>query len=476
MVSKMNYYELLVEKEKLYGNTLFLKIDTLKITYTRGLQLVDEVAKVLSGTFIEESMQEKVIKKVVLIQGENLLFEVLAFFALQKLGCIPIIGQEKMPQNAVKELMQVNHINYLLQGKAELLRESYNGDFNIKAFINDKEAAKDKSINEMQQKACMGVLSSGSTGAPKVLYRSYESWADFFAVQNKHFLIKEQTPVFFNGYLAFTGNLNTFLGTLYAGGSLVTIVNLNPRQWVQSIIEDHIAVIYLVPTKLKLLTKVMKQSVHSLQCIFTGSQLVGASLYEKLRLRFPKADIVLYYGATELNYITYLKNEEIKSEPLSVGKPFEGIHVTVQAHKIYVDTQYSVLGLTMPYTLGDMGYFNQSGYLIFEGREGDMINKGGFKISSTKVERALRQIQEVEEAVVLPYEDACKGYEIAAFLVLNKKLSKEEIRKTLRANLGDLEIPKKIIFVAQIPLKSSGKVDRRKLWALVREKNSLNIV
>ena len=59
--------------------------------------------------------------------------------------------------------------------------------------------------------ACMGVLTSGTTGIPRLWFRSFESWYDFFPVQNQIFGISEDTRMFVHGSLAFTGNLNLYL-------------------------------------------------------------------------------------------------------------------------------------------------------------------------------------------------------------------------------------------------------------------------
>ena len=71
-------------------------------------------------------------------------------------------------------------------------------------------------------KADFGVLSSGSTGVPKILWRRTASWADFFPVQNEIFEVTKDTRLFLHGSMSFTGNLNALLAVWYAGGTVVT--------------------------------------------------------------------------------------------------------------------------------------------------------------------------------------------------------------------------------------------------------------
>ena len=126
-------------------------------------------------------------------------------------------------------------------------------------------------------------------------------------------------------------------------------------------------------------------------------------------------------------------------------------------------------GLAQPCTLNDAGYFNDEGYLIFEGRVTNIINKGGFKINCTKVQNAIEDLDGVVGAVVLPYDDQGRGQEAAAFLVVEKdpavqaRFTKQSVRKALQKTLMRQEIPKKIRFIDAIPLNSRGKTDKAAL-------------
>jgi long-chain acyl-CoA synthetase len=72
--------------------------------------------------------------------------------------------------------------------------------------------------------------------------------------------------------------------------------------------------------------------------------------------------------------------------------------------------------------------------------------------------------------VVLPYEDAGRGQEAAAFLVCDKKVSRQELRQRLRKLLMQQEMPKTILFLKEIPLNSRGKTDKAALLKLLEVK------
>ena len=201
--------------------------------------------------------------------------------------------------------------------------------------------------------------------------------------------------------------------------------------------------------------------------IFTGSQLLFSSMAHTLKEKFSHTNIILYYGASELNYITYIEYNDLLTKPLSVGKPFPGVTVSIQKGFIYVDTPYHIEGITLPYTVYDRGYFAENQHLIFLGRQEDVINKGGFKISCVKIEEALKRIPGIKNIAIIAYQDDKRGQEVAAFLVADANVKKDAIRSMIKETLMAVEIPKKFIFVNEIPLNDSGKVDRKKLKALL---------
>lgn len=87
-----------------------------------------------------------------------------------------------------------------------------------------------------------------------------------------------------------------------------------------------------------------------------GSQLLDRDTAKALKRAFPHSEIYLYYGATELNYVTYLTYKELLQHPMSVGRPVKGVSVDIRDGLIYIDTPYHVAGLSQPCTLGDEGF------------------------------------------------------------------------------------------------------------------------
>ena len=439
-----NFYELLAEKARLRPTHLCIVEDESALPYGELLHYADKLAEKLPA------------KKgdAVLVLADTFTRQAAAFFAAQKKGARPILLHHGLAPEEESAIFKERS----LQGfwRVSESNESYEAQDVPQSFIDNDD--------------CLGVLTSGSTGTPKVMYRTYRSWAEFFPVQNEIFGVDENARMFLHGSLSFTGNMNSFLSVLYAGGTTITGSKLRVRSWASLMRARRANILYLVPAKLRLLAA-EKEPFPDVLSLFTGSQTVSEKLLSQLAKLLPNARVTLYYGASELNYITYtMLDADAPRNPDNLGKPFPGVGLSVQDGKIYVNTAYHVSGVEIPFTVGDEGHLNGAGELIFKGRGDAYINKGGFKISATRVENLLRELPGIAAAVVLPFADEARGEESAAFLVREENADETEIRRTLPKVLKPVEMPRRIVFLEEIPLNDRGKPDKKLLWKIANKK------
>ena len=329
----------------------------------------------------------------------------------------------------------------------------------------------------------MGVMTSGSSGRPKLWWRTYDSWASFFPAQNGVFGVDETTVMLCQGSLAFTGNLNMYLGVFSAGGTVIGADGFHPKQWLTMIETYRVNALYMIPAKLFLLMKQMKASgcaADTVTHMISGSQALGKRQAGQLKQVFPRAEIVLYYGSSELNYITYIRDEDMTDDDTLVGRPFAGVHVAVQedTQEITVSTAGHVLGLSMPYATHDRGYIDDGGLLHYLGRSDDICRVNGVSISAYKVERALREcIPDAEGAVVVlrrPHRDELivlrrpHRDELIAYISSSDVWKQDKMRciAALRRRLLPQEVPDRFIETAHLPKNESGKIDKGRLLSM----------
>jgi acyl-CoA synthetase (AMP-forming)/AMP-acid ligase II len=111
---------------------------------------------------------------------------------------------------------------------------------------------------------------------------------------------------------------------------------------------------------------------------------------------------------------------------------------------------------------GDVGYFDEEGYLFLTGRIREMINRGGEKVAPREIDEVLLEHPAVAEAVTFAVPHATLGEDVAAAVVLrpHAAATAKEIRRFAAARVADFKVPRQVLLVEQIPKGPTGKVQR----------------
>lgn len=111
---------------------------------------------------------------------------------------------------------------------------------------------------------------------------------------------------------------------------------------------------------------------------------------------------------------------------------------------------------------GDQGVLDEDGYLTITGRLKELINRGGEKISPREVDDLLMSHPAVAQAVTFALPHDKLGEDVAAAIVLRegRTASEREIRDFVAAKLADFKVPRKVVFLEEIPKGATGKLQR----------------
>ena len=116
---------------------------------------------------------------------------------------------------------------------------------------------------------------------------------------------------------------------------------------------------------------------------------------------------------------------------------------------------------------GDIAIINENGSLIIVDRKKDMIISSGFNVYPNEIEDYVSQHPDVRECGVIGVNDSNRGESIRLFIVKEKKSLREiEVIDFCKKGLAIYKIPKKVIFIDEIPKNNVGKILRRKLREL----------
>ncbi|MEN4007029.1 MAG: acetate--CoA ligase [Methanobacteriaceae archaeon] len=137
----------------------------------------------------------------------------------------------------------------------------------------------------------------------------------------------------------------------------------------------------------------------------------------------------------------------------------------------YIDAYWSKFKNV--YLSGDVARKDEDGYFWIQGREDDVLNVAGHRISTAEVESALVSHDAVAEAAVVGKPDPIKGEEITAFVILKSNYEtslelKDTLKYHVRVEIGPVATPKYINFVEDLPKTRSGKIMRRVIKAKVK--------
>lgn len=175
-----------------------------------------------------------------------------------------------------------------------------------------------------------------------------------------------------------------------------------------------------------------------------------------------------FYGSSETGGITYDRTGEATLAGRSVGTPLNGVALTFTRGQRFKVESAAVLTRGNPHRsrngLGvfqpaDRGELNASGELVLLGRAGRMMKIAGRRIDLTDLERTMKQLPHIRDAIVFRHPDHPE--ELAA--VLATSLSLEETRTLLKAELAAWKLPRRLVVLTEFPLTSRGKIDTERL-------------
>lgn len=248
----------------------------------------------------------------------------------------------------------------------------------------------------------------------------------------------------------------------------------------------------IVPSAIKILLKISGSKLadygDQLRYVQIGTAPLEQAEKARLRELLPKTRLYDFYGSTEAGCSCII---DFKKEPDRVGcigKPTiirivdesrKPMAVSTREHAGFIACRGGMLmkgywhqpELTkivvengFIYT-SDRGYFDNDGYLYLLGREDNVINCGGIKISSEEIEHVVMRYSPISECACVAKIDTVSGQIPVLFLVLKagETFERNALFAILNANVDANKMPRDIQFLDELPRTFNGKLQRRKL-------------
>lgn len=344
--------------------------------------------------------------------------------------------------------------------------------------------------------AALFLYTSGSTGRPKGVMLSHAGY--LWTVRQRIAATDYSRHRFLVAAPLYHMNaLNTVKLALAGQGSLVLMPQFEPAGYLDAIQGYRCTWLTAIPTMIALLARetalVAQTNLSSVAMVRLGSEPLTQRIADSARAMFPRAAIGNGYGATETGALVFGPHPKGLAQPvLSVGYPHPAVHsrlvdgdnIDAATGVLQVRSEALMLGYHgLPeqsaaamtedgfYITGDVMRRDENGFHYFVGRADDMFVCGGENIYPGEVEKMLERHPAIFQACVVPLPDALKGMKPVALVVLraDAALSEQEVKEHALAHGPAYLHPRAVRFVDEMPVSSTGKVNRKAAALLAAE-------
>lgn len=332
---------------------------------------------------------------------------------------------------------------------------------------------------------------SGSTGTPKGVVLPHHCLLNYLEWMVGQGGIDENARMLHCAASTFDLSAGEILSALISGASIVVAsreTTLTPGQLAATVATQQVTHIFATPTMLSLAGE--PAALTSLRVIIAAGELLTGELVQ--RWRGPGRRFINAYGPTEIGIAcTALECQEEPSGPVLIGRPMPnraiyvldaqddlapiGVRgeIVVGGHLAdgYLDPDLTgsrfVPDPVNPdetvYRTGDLGFWTEAGQLCFSGRADAQVKLRGLRIELGEIENAIQRHDQVAASAVAVKDDQLHAYLVPASA---GSLDIDQVRQIVAGEVPSHMVPGRYAVVDELPLTTSGKVDRRRLAEL----------
>ncbi|MEE9095903.1 (2,3-dihydroxybenzoyl)adenylate synthase [Pseudarthrobacter phenanthrenivorans] len=347
------------------------------------------------------------------------------------------------------------------------------------------------------------LLSGGTTGLPKLITRTHNDYAYNIKATSLPTGVTEDTvylgtlPASHNFPLACPG----ILGILFAGGRVVMLPSPEPRKAFAAIEREKVTLSTAVPAVAQRWIEYQEETggtqLASLEVIQVGGSRLPDEIARKVKPVLG-ATLQQVFGMAEgLINTTRLDDPEdvictTQGHPVSEADEIrivdefgndlpDGVAGSILTRGPYTPRGYykapeaNARAFTPDgwYASGDIVERRPDGNLIVQGRDKDMINRGGEKISAEEIESLVYRIEDITMAAAVAMPDPVLGEKLCLYITVKPgtEVTLEQIQQMLReTGIAAFKIPERLVVVDELPATKVGKINKKELRADIAER------
>jgi len=418
----------------------------------------------------------------------------IAYFGTMRAGLVSVPVNHKFSRETIEFVLRDSGAKLVFCDRERRARlpagiplvdfDSTGGD-GFEALLDDDAFT---AVHPEPRETAMVLYTSGSTGRPKGVPLSHDGhlWAVRSRVSAGKNLDRERFLV--AAPLFHMNALGTSKVALAAHAAMVLQPQFDTRRYIEAIGRFHVTFLTSVPTMLALALReadlLARTDLSSVRAVRMGSAPTTQQLIDAIKKVFPGAAVSYIYGTTEAGPVMFGPHPDGRHQPdMALGWPRPDVEVRLvgpdgrdcDEGMLWIRTPANMTGyLNLPdktrevlttdgwYISGDILRRDETGAYYFVGRADDMFVCGGENIYPGEVETVLERHPDIIQACVVPVPDEIKHEKPFAFVVARSgsQVTEEEIKRHALAHAPAFQHPRHVVFVTELPLASTGKVDR----------------
>ncbi|KOR14089.1 alanine-phosphoribitol ligase [Staphylococcus carnosus] len=432
-------------------------------------------------------------KKPVILYGHMSPFMVVGMIAGIKAGCGYVPIDTSVPNERTAMIIDKTEPEFIFDTSDETFEFKQGKVLTIEGVQNTLTPEVFESHMKPED-VVYTIFTSGSTGEPKGVQIQYTSLIEFAEWMKDLNQLGKGQEWLNQAPFSFDLSVMAIYPCLFTGGTLNLVdkdMIKKPKLLNDMLQKTPINVWVSTPSFIEmclLLPTLDEKQYPSLKEFFFCGEILPHRTAKALVERFPSATIYNTYGPTEATVavtsiqITPEILEKYSTLPVGQARPGTTLSTTDEGELIITGNSVSVGYLknkektqevfstsedTRSYRSGDRAKFEDDQWFI-QGRIDFQIKMNGYRMELEEIETILRQSSWVREAVVVPiYKNGRVTQLIGAVVPTENvedsaKLS-HEIKADLKSSLPEYMIPRKFVWMDQLPLTSNGKIDRKKI-------------
>ena len=485
-----------IYKNAYNANSIAIKFKGNSITYEQLDKTVNQYSSLLRKLGVKAAER-------VLLSCPNSPEFIYSYLSVVKNAAIIVPINLQLTLDEIRYLIKDSEANFMMIHPAVIqklnhTKESLQELLGIKIIVLDEEFQRaisetsPEAFDEITDENIVSTLlyTSGTTGKQKAAMLTHKN-----LLTNA-----EQSRLVFHGtasdnYMCVLPMFHVFgfttcvLNPLLSGSTVTIIEKFQPKEVVESLLQDDVTVFMGVPSMFVLLLEACKKGISfpKLRLAVSGGAALPVEVLRQTKdiLKLP---VVEGYGLTEASPVVCFNPLDGVKKEGSIGLPIPFVACKIvdendrelaagEVGELIVQGDNVMLGYFQQEQetkealkngwlhTGDLAKKDEDGYVFIVDRKKDLVITGGLNVYPREVEEIIYQYPKVKEAAVVGVADKLRGECVKAFIVLKdgEECTAKEMTNYLKERIAGYKIPREIEFISALPKNSTGKILKRML-------------